>query len=534
MINNNLKRAIDSLMAYDKVTIKPFKDIADFEADIAPWEAKIPSKEEDNNYVANNSILGNLGYLIPPEDMTAEDTLIEYLKDIIDDISAVSLANMAILLSRISWAGGQDRDKEVFSIAGKEVAEESVNVLLEAYNRLPWPDRYKAGQRDNYRVKDWELMFRYFDYLPDFHDPMLPVLNLMGQAGVTPDIVKMPILMNKVALGFFYESWARYNQSTPFFRSEDTLIKAIEDDRLPPNLCTAYILNKARTYLDRLPKTIHWLLKKHWKDSGRMIMNYTYSDRRLPGETKSALSTLIDPDIESRFGVDSEGHKDTFNSFEWPYDYAALAGWVVDFENNTSKDLSAGAINEIASQWCAIREDLRANIKDQVFTSGGGRHRWFIDPLNQNAQKAMYMISNILINCDEPIWDEIIRGLKKDIALAKSLMITSTAQFHGLNIFEEWILILLYSILIDGNNNPERIGILTVSISESLLLYIMKAESDFGIWDYESRRPLLSKNLYLIIELVKKLSSNQYADKLKSEWKECSSTPWPWMVEEVV
>jgi len=522
-------------MEYHKVTIHPFSDIDDFKADLSSWKVVFPSDEETHSYVDNNSILGHLGYLIPPEeDIIAEDKLIKYLKEIIDDIPAVGLANIAILLSLIDWAGGQDRDKEVISKARKEDAADAVKVLLEAYNLLPWPERYETSKRSNYRVKDWELMFRYFDYLPDFHNPMLPVLNLMDKAGVTPDIVEMSSLRNKVALGFLYESWARYRRTTPFYRTEDTLIKALNENRMQPSLCTAYILTTARAYLNKLPNTIHWLIDNAWGDSGRMIMNYTYSGRRLPGETKSVLSTLIDPDMESRFGVDSEGHKDTFNSFEWPYDYAALAGWVVDFENETFKDLSTGAINEIAKQWCAVREELRANIKDQVFTSGGGRNRWFIDPLDPISQKAMLMISNILVNCDEQIWDEIIRGLNKDIVLAKSLLITSTAQFHGLNIFEEWILILLYSILIDGDNSPDRIEILTTGISKSLLPYIMKAESDFGIWDYEGRRPLLSKNLHLIIELVKKLPSNQYADKLKSEWKECATTKWPWMVEEDV
>ncbi len=226
------------------------------------------------------------------------------------------------------------------------------------------------------------------------------------------------------------------------------------------------------------------------------------------------------------------GGKLTFNRFEWPYDYAALAGWVVDFENEAFKDLSAGAIDEIANKWCIIRKNLRENIKDQVLTSGTGLHRWFLDPVDLNSQKAMIMITRALINCDENIWRKILRGLKNDIALARSLLITSTAQFYGLNIFEEWILILLYSILNIDDENSRRIKRLTDSISEDLLPYILKSESDPGIWDYGGRTPLISKNLYLIIELVKKLPSNQYADKLKSEWRECATTKWPWMVEE--
>lgn len=535
MINEKLKIAIDSLMAYDKVTLKPFKDITAFDADISPWEVRsLSNEEESQSYADNNSILGHLGYLIPPdEDIIAEDNLIEYLNEIIDDLPSVNIANVAILLSRVDWIGRQDRDNEVLSNSGKKDAAKAVNILLEAYNLLPWPERYKTSRRDNYRVKDWELMFLYFDYLPDFHNPMLPMLNLMEQAGDTPDTVEMPRVMNKVALGFFYETWARYYRAKPFYRTEQTLIAALEDERLPPSLCTAYILGKATAFIDKLPKTIHWLMNHAWEDSGRTIMKYTYSGK-LPEESKIILSKLIDSDMESRYGSNSQDHAETFKSFEWPYDYAALAGWVVDFETGDSKDFSDGAINEIASQWKVIREDLRVNIKHEILTSQGGRHRWFLDPVELNSQKAMVMITHALINCGENIWGKILRGLKKDIALARSLLITSTAQFYGLHIFEEWILILLYSILNAEKDSADRIWDLTNNITNSLLPYILKAESEPDIWDYEGRRPLLSKNLYLIIELVKKLPSNQYADKLKSEWEECASIPWPWMVEEVV
>ena len=182
-MNENLINLVNELLISNVVFIAPIKDFSGFRNDLLPWKATLPVESDDRNFIDRNSILGHLGYLSPPEDdQASENEFILLINDRINEnkYTLEGLANISCFLSRISWTNGRERDGEVLSNYPKDKIVEIIKLLIDKYNVIEWSNRFKASKRDIYRVKDWERIFQHFDFLPDFHNPFIPLLNLMS------------------------------------------------------------------------------------------------------------------------------------------------------------------------------------------------------------------------------------------------------------------------------------------------------------------------------------------------------------------
>ena len=311
------------------------------------------------------------------------------------------------------------------------------------------------------------------------------------------------------------------------------MIKSLKDGNVPSGLITALLLETFQNYILTMGNTIRWLIRNDWEDSGISFMNQAYSHRSSLRDVQATLTEIVEVEMKTQIFPAAKYSQKRFTALDWPNDWESFAGWMMDTNFGVDIELSVELHNDISGQWNEIRRLRRKKIKDQIFLySSGGMKKWFINPLENNAQMAIKMIAYALLNCNDQIWQDVLSTFKKDINHAKSLLFTSSGRFYGLELYEEWLIIIIATIAYEKEDSNNRAQIFVDKILEDLLPYIRSAEIDNFLWDYTDEKPIINRNQYLINQYLIQLPDNKNCMKLKEHWKNLATTVWPWMTED--
>lgn len=494
-----------------------------------------------------------LGWIKLPKNQKQE--ILAELQSLITEIIALKnykfegIINLMNLVNRIDLSDDEHFEllKNMANQLDEDTPDTIIKILIENLNKkLKFPD-YNFTVLPK-TVSAWENLFRQINYLDLFACSPIDILYelIVINKKKLSDIEIMSLASPFLRAILFEFYGLGFDEKT----NSDEVLNFLRNGKIEPEFIVAVIFDKGKETEPSISwisdDIISWLLENRWYTAGRTVLQRTFgvyygrlNDTLRDRFIKIVSNNLTNWFLTNKFKIKA---KEIIKSMEWPDDFEAFAGWLNHMKKTgVQLKFKLWMITDFSEKYVEIINNFIKNIPEIVLEKRSNAEFWPLDIFHTQSQLAASYALYFLLSADLIMWNKWYSKLSDLVYQIRPLYYGSYSSIYIAKVFTEQLLIFTFSYVniddVTVKKKTEKIKQMLSLISNSLLYtFVRAAEREDIIWNpdgFKSEPYMPTKEMYLLnvylIDILKNKIKTGISQDIINQWREFSSTDWPWM-----